>query len=46
MKKLWLFLLLLLVLGLAGLGVFLAYWEIPPPGGRVETVIPDARFPR
>ncbi len=46
MKKLWIVLISLFVLGLAGLGVFLAYWEIPPPGGRVETVIPDERFPR
>ncbi len=46
MRKLWLGLLLLIVIGLLGLGTFLFYWDIPPPGGHIETVIPDERFPR
>ena len=46
MKKLWISLVVLIVLGLAGLGGFLANWDIPPPAGRLETVIPDERFPK
>jgi len=36
----------LLILALAGGGVFLATWEIPAPTAKVEKVIPDERFPR
>jgi len=46
MRKLWLILTLLIVIALVGLGVFLSRWEIPPPKGGIETVIPDERFPK
>lgn len=46
MKKLWLFLALVLVIALVGFGVFLSRWEIPPPKGEIETVIPDENFPK
>jgi hypothetical protein len=46
MKRLRLFLLFLLAAALIGGGVFLAQWDIPPPGGQVVTVIPDDRFPK
>ena len=29
-----------------GLGVFLMTWDIPPPSGEIEKVIPNERFPR
>ncbi len=46
MKKFTRFLVYLLLLSLAGGGVFLAQWEIPPPAAEVEKVVPDDRFPR
>jgi hypothetical protein len=38
-------LVLLLVLVLGG-AMFLVTWEIPPPSGKVERVLPDDQFPR
>ena len=46
MKKLQVFLLLLIVVALGAGGVFLVQWDIPPPDGQVVTVIPDERFPK
>ena len=46
MKSVSTVVLLLLILALAGGGVFLATWEIPAPKAKVEKVIPDERFPR
>ena len=46
MAKLSLFLLLLVVLAVAGGGVFLANWEIPAPLSTVERVISNDKFPR
>ena len=40
-----LLLMLLLVVTLGGT-VFLVTWDIPPPTGRVERVLPDDQFPR
>lgn len=31
---------------LVGTGLFLVSWEIPAPVERVETTLPDDRFPR
>ena len=46
MRKLTLILLLLIIVGIAAGGAFLATWEIPPPTSRVEKVVSDDRFPR
>ncbi|WP_417789232.1 hypothetical protein [Terasakiella pusilla] len=46
MKALSKFLLVLILLVLAGAGVFLATWDIPAPTAPVEKTIPDDRFPR
>jgi signal transduction histidine kinase len=46
MKSVSVVVLSLLVLALAGGGVYLAMWEIPAPKAKVEKVIPDERFPR
>ena len=46
MKSISIVVLSLLILALAGGGVFLATWEIPAPTAKVEKVIPDERFPR
>lgn len=46
MKSISIVVLLLLIVALAGGGVFLATWEIPAPTAKVEKVIPDDRFPR
>ena len=37
---------ILLVAAVAGLGVFLATWDIPAPSQSVEKVLSDDRFPR
>jgi hypothetical protein len=39
---------LVVVLALAAVGgwLYLAYWTFPVPSTRVETVLPDARFPK
>jgi hypothetical protein len=36
--------LLLLVLVIGGGMAFLLTWDIPPPSGPIEKVLPDARF--
>lgn len=46
MKSISIVVLSLLILALAGGGVFLATWTIPAPVAKVEKVIPDERFPR
>ncbi len=46
MKSISIVVLSLLILALAGGGVFLATWEVPAPTAKVEKVIPDERFPR
>lgn len=46
MKSISIVVFLLLLVALAGGGVFLATWEIPAPTAKVEKVIPDDRFPR
>ncbi len=46
MRKLTMFI-AVVVLALVGAGAaFLATWEIPPPSAVVEKVIPDDRFKR
>ncbi|MCP5366900.1 MAG: hypothetical protein H6907_02955 [Hyphomicrobiales bacterium] len=46
MKGFTRFLLILIVLAVAGGAVFLSAWEIPAPTAQVEKEIPDDRFPR
>lgn len=46
MKKLSRLILILVVLLIAGGGVFLATWEIPAPTETIERDLPDDRFPR
>ncbi|MEQ8396721.1 hypothetical protein [Thalassobaculum sp.] len=41
-----LFLLILILLTLAGGALFLLTWDIPAPTASVEKVIPNDRFPR
>lgn len=45
MAKIWLFLILLIVVGLAGAGIYLMTAEIPAPSERVEKTLPDDMFP-
>lgn len=46
MSKTLLFSLSVLLVAVAGGGVFLATWDIPAPTTQVEKVLPDDRFPR
>lgn len=46
MRKLYLTIVVLLVLTIAGGGVFLATWKIPPPSSTVQKVLPNDRFPQ
>ena len=46
MGKLALVLIAVIVLGLLGGGLFLAYYNFPAPSTTVEKVLPDARFPK
>jgi len=46
MRKMPVFIFLLLVVLVAGGAGMLATWDIPAPVTTVEKVIPDARFPR
>lgn len=46
MRKLYLSIFLIFALAVAGAGVFLATWDIPPPATSVERALPDDRFPR
>jgi hypothetical protein len=46
MSKRLLFVLSVLFVAVAGGGLFLATWEIPPPTTQVEKTLPDETFPR
>lgn len=46
MGKFTIFILLLLIVGMAGGAAFLATWEIPAPVSNVERVLPNDQFPR
>lgn len=46
MSKIAGILVVLVLLVLAGGGVFLAAWDVPPPSAKVEKVIPDDKLPR
>jgi flagellar basal body-associated protein FliL len=37
---------LVVVVGVIGGGLFLAFWDIPAPTEKVEKTLPDARFPK
>ena len=37
-------LLILVLLVIVGGGVFLSQWDIPPPEGQIEKIIPNERF--
>jgi len=39
-------LLVVLVVAIAGLGAFLATWDIPAPVSPIEKVLPNDQFPR
>ncbi len=45
MKKLWLVATLFIVFALAGLAVYVTFWDIPPPKTRIEVQISNDRFP-
>jgi len=46
MRRLTVFFLFLILLGLGGGFVFLATWEIPAPSQSVERALPNDRFPK
>ncbi len=46
MRKISLFVFLLVLVVVAGGGIFLATWDIPPPLSKVEKVLPNDKFPR
>ncbi len=46
MSKKFLFALSAVVVAVAGGGLFLITWEIPPPTTQVEKILPDESFPR
>lgn len=46
MSKIAAVLVLLVLAVVAGGGVFLATFDLPPPSAKVEKVIPDDRLPR
>ncbi len=46
MKRIWLAAILIIVFALAGLAVFMTFWDIPPPTAPVEVEIPNDRFPK
>ena len=46
MSKMTVFILFLLLAAVAGGGLFIVTWEIPPPTTQVEKTIPDDKFPR
>ena len=46
MGRILLVTILVVVVGLAGAGAFLAFWTPSPPTEKVEKVLPDARFPK
>lgn len=46
MKKISVIIVVIVLLAIAGGGIFLATWNIPAPVADVEKAIPDDRFPR
>jgi len=46
MKKIILFLVILLIVSVAGGMAFLATWDIPAPSQNVEKVLNNDKFPR
>jgi uncharacterized protein YxeA len=46
MKKIILFLVILLIVAIGGGLAFLATWEIPAPSQKVEKVLNNDKFPR
>ena len=46
MSKKFLFALSAVLIAVAGGGLFLVTWEIPPPTTQVEKILPDESFPR
>ena len=46
MSKIWLFLILLIVLGIVGAGIYLMTADIPAPSERVEKTLSDDMFPQ
>jgi len=46
MSKKFLFAFSVLAVAVAGGGLFLVTWEIPPPTTQVKKTLPDADFPR
>jgi hypothetical protein len=46
MTKIWLFLILLIVLGIVGAGIYLITADIPAPSERVEKTLSDDMFPQ
>jgi hypothetical protein len=46
MAKIWLFLIILIVLGLVGAGIYLMTADIAAPSKRVEKTLPDDMFPQ
>jgi hypothetical protein len=46
MAKIWLFLILLIVLGIVGAGIYLITADIPAPSERVEKTLSDDMFPQ
>ena len=46
MSKKVLFALSAVLVAVAGGGLFLITWEIPPPTTQVEKILPDESFPR
>ena len=46
MKKISVIVVGIVLLAVAGGGIFLATWDIPAPVADIEKVVPDDRFPR
>jgi hypothetical protein len=46
MSKKFLFALSAVLVAVAGGGLFLMTWEIPPPTTQVEKILPEERVPR
>ena len=46
MAKIWLFLIILIVIGLVGADIYLMTADIPAPSERVEKTLPDDMFPQ
>lgn len=46
MAKLWLFLIILILISVAGAGIYLMTADIPAPNERVEKTLNDDMFPK